>query len=324
MSKTALITGVTGQDGAYLAQLLLKKGYDVHGLIARRSTDPTWRLKELRIHDDVRLINGDLTDTSSLMRAVEKARPTEVYNLAAQSFVGSSWDQPEFTGNVDAIGVTRLLEAIRIVSPGSRFYQASTSEMFGRVQNEKQDEETAFYPRSPYGVAKLYGHWITKNYRESFSLHASSGILFNHESPLRGIEFVTRKITDGVARIKLGKADELRLGNMDAKRDWGFAGDYVEGMWLMLQQDQPDDYVLATGETQTVREFCRLAFSHVELDYERYVKMDPAYMRPAEVEVLLGNPSKAQRKLGWSPRTSLQQLVEMMIEADLRRVAAES
>ena len=319
-----MITGVTGQDGAYLAQLLLKKGYDVHGLIARRSTDPTWRLKELRIHDDVRLINGDLTDTSSLMRAVEKARPTEVYNLAAQSFVGSSWDQPEFTGNVDAIGVTRLLEAIRIVSPGSRFYQASTSEMFGRVQNEKQDEETAFYPRSPYGVAKLYGHWITKNYRESFSLHASSGILFNHESPLRGIEFVTRKITDGVARIKLGKADELRLGNMDAKRDWGFAGDYVEGMWLMLQQDQPDDYVLATGETQTVREFCRLAFSHVELDYERYVKMDPAYMRPAEVEVLLGNPSKAQRKLGWSPRTSLQQLVEMMIEADLRRVAAES
>ena len=324
MSKTALITGVTGQDGAYLAQLLLKKGYDVHGLIARRSTDPTWRLKELRIHDDVRLINGDLTDTSSLMRAVEKARPTEVYNLAAQSFVGSSWDQPEFTGNVDAIGVTRLLEAIRIVSPGSRFYQASTSEMFGRVQNEKQDEETAFYPRSPYGVAKLYGHWITRNYRESFSLHASSGILFNHESPLRGIEFVTRKITDGVARIKLGKADELRLGNMDAKRDWGFAGDYVEGMWLMLQQDQPDDYVLATGETQTVREFCRLAFSHVELDYERYVKMDPAYMRPAEVEVLLGNPSKAQRKLGWSPRTSLQQLVEMMLEADLLRVAAES
>jgi len=324
MSKTALITGVTGQDGAYLAQLLLKKGYDVHGLIARRSTDPTWRLKELRIHDDVRLINGDLTDTSSLMRAVEKARPTEVYNLAAQSFVGSSWDQPEFTGNVDAIGVTRLLEAIRIVSPGSRFYQASTSEMFGRVQNEKQDEETAFYPRSPYGVAKLYGHWITKNYRESFSLHASSGILFNHESPLRGIEFVTRKITDGVARIKLGKAGELRLGNVDAKRDWGFAGDYVEGMWLMLQQDQPDDYVLATGETQTVREFCRLAFSHVELDYERYVKMDPAYMRPAEVEVLLGNPSKAQRKLGWSPRTSLQQLVEMMLEADLRRVAAES
>ena len=324
MNKTALITGVTGQDGAYLAQLLLKKGYDVHGLIARRSTDPTWRLKELRIHGDVRLINGDLTDTSSLMRAVEKARPTEVYNLAAQSFVGSSWDQPEFTGNVDAIGVTRLLEAIRIVSPVSRFYQASTSEMFGRVQKDKQDEETAFYPRSPYGVAKLYGHWITKNYRESFSLHASSGILFNHESPLRGIEFVTRKITDGVARIKLGKADELRLGNMDAKRDWGFAGDYVEGMWLMLQQDQPDDYVLATGETHTVREFCRLAFSHVDLDYERYVKMDPAYVRPAEVEVLLGNPSKAQRRLGWSPRTSLQQLVEMMIEADLRRVAAES
>ena len=321
MSKTALITGITGQDGAYLAQLLLKNGYAVNGLIARRSTDSTWRLKELGIHDDVRLINGDMTDTSSLMRAVEKARPDEVYNLAAQSFVGTSWDQPEFTADVDAIGVTRLLEAIRIVSPTSRFYQASTSEMFGQVQKDKQDEDTAFYPRSPYGVAKLYGHWITRNYRESFGLHASSGILFNHESPLRGIEFVTRKITDGVARIKHGDANELRLGNLDAKRDWGFAGDYVEGMWLMLQQQQPDDYVLATGETRTVREFCQLAFSHVGLDYERYVKMDPAFMRPAEVEVLLGNPAKAQRKLGWAPRTSLQQLVEMMMEADLRRVA---
>lgn len=322
MNKTALITGITGQDGAYLARLLLQKGYAVHGLLARRSTDSTWRLKELGIWDDVQLINGDMTDTSSLMRVVEKARPTEVYNLAAQSFVGSSWDQPEFTGDVNAIGVTRLLESIRRVSPASRFYQASTSEMFGRVQKEKQDEDTAFYPRSPYGVAKLYGHWITKNYRESFDLHASSGILFNHESPLRGIEFVTRKITDGVARIKLGKASELRLGNLDAKRDWGFAGDYVEGMWLMLQQEQPDDYVLATGETHTVREFCRLAFSHVSLDYEPYVKMDPAFMRPAEVEVLLGNSAKAQRKLGWTPRTSLQQLVEMMMEADLRRLAA--
>ncbi len=323
MSKTALITGITGQDGAYLAQLLLEKGYDVHGLIARRSTDSTWRLKELGIHEGVRLINGDMTDTSSLMRAVEKTRPAEVYNLAAQSFVGSSWDQPEFTGDVDALGVTRLLEAVRIVSPESRFYQASTSEMFGRVQKDKQDEETAFYPRSPYGVAKLYGHWITKNYRESFGLHASSGILFNHESPLRGIEFVTRKITDGVARIKLGKAQELRLGNIDAKRDWGFAGDYVEGMWLMLQQEAADDYVLATGETNAVREFCRLAFSHVGLDFESYVKKDPAYMRPAEVEVLLGNPDKAKRKLGWKPNTSLQNLVEMMMEADLRRVAAE-
>ena len=319
--KTALITGITGQDGAYLAQLLLQKGYAVHGLIARRSTDSMWRLRELGVHDDVRLINGDMTDTASLMRAVEKACPIEVYNLAAQSFVGSSWDQPEFTADVDAIGVTRLLEAIRIVSPGSRFYQASTSEMFGRVQKEKQDEATAFYPRSPYGVAKLYGHWITKNYRESFDLHASSGILFNHESPLRSIEFVTRKITDGAARIKLGKAKELRLGNLDAMRDWGFAGDYVEGMWLMLQQEQPDDYVLATGETHTVREFCRLAFSHVGLDYEPYVKMDPAFMRPAEVEVLLGNPAKAHQKLGWTARTSLQRLVEMMMEADLRRLA---
>src|SRR5688572_5769218 len=255
MNKTALITGVTGQDGAYLAQLLLRKGYVVYGLIARRSTDSSWRLRELGVYDDVRLINGDMTDTSSLMRAVEKSQPDEVYNLAAQSFVGSSWDQPEFTGDVDALGVTRLLEAVRIVCPTSRFYQASTSEMYGQVQKEKQDEDTAFYPRSPYGVAKLYGHWITKNYRESFALHASSGILFNHESPLRGIEFVTRKITDGVARIKRGDKDELRLGNLDAKRDWGFAGDYVEGMWLMVQQQQPDDYILATGTTQTVREF---------------------------------------------------------------------
>ena len=321
MNKTALITGITGQDGAYLAQLLLRKGYVVYGLIARRSTDSSWRLRELGVYDDVRLINGDMTDTSSLMRAVEKSQPDEVYNLAAQSFVGSSWDQPEFTGDVDALGVTRLLEAVRIVCPTSRFYQASTSEMYGQVQKEKQDEDTAFYPRSPYGVAKLYGHWITKNYRESFALHASSGILFNHESPLRGIEFVTRKITDGVARIKRGDKDELRLGNLDAKRDWGFAGDYVEGMWLMVQQQQPDDYILATGTTQTVREFCRLAFSHVGLDYERYVKVDPAFMRPAEVEVLLGNPAKAQRKLGWTPQTSLQQLVEMMVEADMRRVA---
>ncbi len=322
MNKTALITGITGQDGAYLAQLLLKKGYAVHGLLARRSTDSTWRLKELGVWDDVQFINGDMTDTSSLMRVVEKARPTEVYNLAAQSFVGSSWDQPEFTGDVNAIGVTRLLESIRRVSPTARFYQASTSEMFGCVQKEKQDEETAFYPRSPYGVAKLYGHWITRNYRESFDLHASSGILFNHESPLRGIEFVTRKITDGAARIKLGRSSQLRLGNLDAKRDWGFAGDYVEGMWLMLQQDKPDDYVLATGETHTVREFCRLAFSHVGLDYEPYVKIDASFMRPAEVDILLGNPAKARSKLGWTPRTSLPQLVEMMMEADLRRLAA--
>jgi GDPmannose 4,6-dehydratase len=319
MTKNALITGITGQDGAYLAQLLISKGYTVFGLLARRSTDTMWRLDELGIRSELRILNGDMIDTSSLVRAVSKSQPDEIYNLAAQSFVGTSWDQPVFTAEVDALGVTRLLEAIRIAAPTARFYQASTSEMFGKVQKDKQDETTAFYPRSPYGVAKLYAHWITVNYRESFGLHASSGILFNHESPLRGIEFVTRKITDGVARIKLGKATKLALGNLDAKRDWGFAGDYVEGMWRMLQQVEPSDYVLATGEAHTVRDFCRLAFGHVGLDHEAHVVTDPAFIRPAEVDILLGNPSKAQKHLGWQPTTTLEHLVGMMVEADLRR-----
>lgn len=323
MSKSALITGVTGQDGAYLAKLLLEKNYRVHGLVARRSTDTRWRLRELGIESDVIYLEGDLADGCSLQRAVSKSRPDEVYNLGAQSFVGSSWDQPVVTGVIDGLGVTHLLEAIRQTSPDTRFYQASTSEMFGLIQAERQSENTPFYPRSPYGVAKLYGHWITVNYRESFKLHASSGILFNHESPLRGIEFVTRKVTDSVARIKLGKQRELRLGNIDAKRDWGFAGDYVEAMWLMLQQPEASDYVVATGVTTTVREMCRIAFEHVGLNYEDYVVIDPAFFRPAEVDVLLGDPSKAAQKLGWKPRTSLHELIAMMVDADLRRVAKE-
>ncbi|WP_439887003.1 GDP-mannose 4,6-dehydratase [Pseudomonas sp. MBLB4123] len=323
MNKSALITGLTGQDGAYLAKLLLDKGYQVHGLVARRSSDTRWRLRELGIESDIAYLDGDLADASSVQRAMLKARPDEVYNLGAQSFVGSSWDQPITTGIVDGLGVTHVLEAIRQFSPHTRFYQASTSEMFGLIQAERQDENTPFYPRSPYGVAKLYGHWITVNYRESFGLHASSGILFNHESPLRGIEFVTRKVTDAVARIKLGKQRELRLGNIDAKRDWGFAGDYVEAMWLMLQQDQADDYVVATGVTTTVREMCRIAFAHVALDYQEHVVIDPAFFRPAEVEVLLGNPGKAERVLGWAPKTSLESLIQMMVEADLKRVSKE-
>lgn len=323
MSKSALITGVTGQDGAYLSKLLLEKGYEVYGLVARRSSDTRWRLRELGIESGIRYIEGDLADACSIQRAVIKAKPQEIFNLGAQSFVGSSWDQPVTTGIVDGLGVTHLLEAIRQFSPEARFYQASTSEMFGLIQAERQDENTPFYPRSPYGVAKLYGHWITINYRESFGLHASSGILFNHESPLRGIEFVTRKVTDAVARIKLGMQRELRLGNIDAKRDWGFAGDYVEAMWLMLQQDKPDDYVVATGVTTTVRDMCKLAFAHVGLDYEDHVIIDPQFFRPAEVEVLLGNPAKAERQLGWKPATSLASLIQMMVEADLYRVGRE-
>lgn len=323
MTKNALITGITGQDGAYLTQLLLGKGYQVYGLVARRSTDTRWRLRELGIENQISYIEGDLADACSIQRAVIKAKPQEVYNLGAQSFVGSSWDQPVTTGIVDGLGVTHLLEAIRQFSPETRFYQASTSEMFGLIQAERQDENTPFYPRSPYGVAKLYGHWITVNYRESFGLHASSGILFNHESPLRGIEFVTRKVTDAVARIKLGKQRELHLGNIDAKRDWGFAGDYVEAMWLMLQQEQADDYVVATGVTTTVRDMCRLAFAHVGLNYEEHVVIAPQFFRPAEVEVLLGNPAKAEGKLGWQPKTNLATLIEMMVEADLRRVSKE-
>ena len=323
MPKSALVTGITGQDGAYLARLLLEKDYAVHGFIARRGSDTLWRLRELGIEQDVRLLNGDMTDVSSLIRALEVSKAEEVYNLAAQSFVATSWEQPLLTAQVTGVSVANILEAVRLVNLKARFYQASTSEMFGLIQAERQDEATPFYPRSPYGVAKLYGHWMTVNYRESFSIHASSGILFNHESPLRGLEFVTRKVTDAVARIKLGRQKELRLGNIDAKRDWGYAGDYVEAMWLMLQQPAPDDYVIATGRTTTVRDMCRLAFGHVGLDPEKHVVIDPKFYRPAEVAVLLGNPAKAKAKLGWKPKTSLEELVVMMIEADLKRVARE-
>jgi GDPmannose 4,6-dehydratase len=319
--KNALITGITGQDGAYLAQWLLQKGYGVHGVVARRSSDTHWRLRELGIERDVALIDGDLADVSSLTRALESSQATEVYNLAAQSFVGASWSQPLLTAQVTGMGVANLLEAVRQVNPQARFYQASTSEMFGLIQAERQSETTPFYPRSPYGVAKLYGHWLTVNYRESFGMHASSGILFNHESPLRGIEFVTRKVTDAVARIKTGQQKELRLGNIDAKRDWGFAGDYIKAMWLMLQQDKPDDYVIATGRTTTVRDMVEIAFRHVGLNYEDHVVIDPAFFRPAEVDVLLGDPAKAERQLGWKAETPLEDLICMMVEADLRRVS---
>ena len=322
-NKNALITGITGQDGAYLAKLLLGKGYRVFGLHARRSTDTLWRLRHLGIEGEVNLIDGDLTDLSAVIRGMEKSAAEEVYNLGAQSFVGSSWDQPLLTANVTGVGALNVLEAVRIVNPKSRFYQASTSEMFGLIQESMQSETTPFYPRSPYGVAKLYAHWMTVNYRESFGLHASSGILFNHESPLRGIEFVTRKVTDAVARIKQGKQKELRLGNIDAKRDWGFAGDYVEAMWLMLQQDTPDDFVIATGLTTTVRDMCRIAFNHVGLKYEDHVVIDPKFYRPAEVDVLLGNPAKAKAKLGWVAQTNLESLITMMVDADMVRVGKE-
>ena len=321
-NKSALITGITGQDGAYLSQLLLRNGYNVSGILARRSSDTLWRLRELGIERDVRLIDGDLTDLSSMIRALETSKADEVYNLGAQSFVGSSWQQPLLTAQVDGVGALNVLEAVRIVNPGARFYQASTSEMFGLIQAEMQDETTPFYPRSPYGVAKLMAHWATVNYRESFNLHASSGILFNHESPLRGIEFVTRKVTDSVARIKLGRQKELRLGNVDAQRDWGFAGDYVEAMWLMLQQPTGDDYVVATGQTTTVRRMCEIAFGHVDLNVDDHLVIDPAFFRPAEVDVLLGNPAKAKAKLGWAPKTSLEELITMMVDADLRRLTA--
>jgi GDPmannose 4,6-dehydratase len=323
MARSALITGITGQDGAYLAQLLLGKGYDVHGLMARRGSDTLWRLRETGVVDKVKLIDGDLTDQGSIVRALEKCEATELYNLGAQSFVATSWTQPNLTASVCGIGALNCLEAIRQVNPKVRFYQASTSEMFGLIQTEKQDEKTPFYPRSPYGVAKLFAHWSTVNYRESHSLHASSGILFNHESPLRGIEFVTRKVTDAVARIKLGKQKKLALGNIDARRDWGFAGDYVEAMWLMLQQDKPDDYVIATGTTTTVRDMCKLAFEYVGMNYESHVEVDPKFYRPAEVDILLGNPAKAKAKLGWAPKTDLKTLVAMMVDADLRRVSRE-
>jgi GDPmannose 4,6-dehydratase len=320
MSKSALITGVTGQDGAYISQFLLNKGYNVYGLVARRSTDTLWRLRELGIENDVHLVNGDLADMSSIIRALNVSKADEVYNLGAQSFVATSWEQPLLTSQVTGVGVAHVLEAIRICNPQVRFYQASTSEMFGLIQQAQQDEKTPFYPRSPYGVAKLYGHWLTVNYRESFSLHASSGILFNHESPLRGIEFVTRKVTDAVARIKHGQQKELRLGNIDAKRDWGFAGDYVEAMWLMLQQETADDYVVATGRTTTVRDMCEIAFKHVGLNYQDFVVIDPKFYRPAEVDILYGNPAKAEKKLSWKAKTSLEDLITMMVDADMKRV----
>ncbi|MBZ9681465.1 GDP-mannose 4,6-dehydratase [Mesorhizobium sp. CO1-1-7] len=323
MTKKALITGITGQDGAYLAELLLAKGYEVHGLARRSSTADvnTTRLKWLGIEKDVRIVDGNLTDLSGLARTMRDVKPDEVYNLAAQSFVKSSWQQPILTGNVTGIGVTNVLEAIRLESPEARFYQASSSEMYGLIQEPMQSETTPFHPRSPYAVAKLYGHWITINYRESFGLHASSGILFNHESPLRGIEFVTRKVTDAVARIKKGMAKELRLGNIDAKRDWGHSKDYVRAMWLMVQQDQPDDYVIATGRTTTVRDMCRIAFEHVGLNVDDHLVIDPDLFRPAEVEILLGNPAKAKAKLGWEATISLEEMIREMVDADLERHA---
>ena len=315
---TALITGITGQDGSYLAELLLKKGYRVIGVARRSSTVNTERINH--ILDDITMVQGDLQDQGSLLSLLEEYHPTEVYNLAAQSFVPTSWNQPALTGDVTAIGVTRLLEAIRFVNPKIRFYQASSSEMFGKVMEVPQKESTPFYPRSPYGVAKVYGHWITVNYRESFNMFATSGILFNHESPRRGLEFVTRKISDSVAKIKLGKTKELRLGNLEAQRDWGFAGDYVEAMWLMLQQEHPDNYVIGTGETHAVREFCEIAFSHVDLDYKEFVIQDEKFYRPAEVDLLISDPSKARNELKWELNVSFKELVTMMVDSDLARL----
>ena len=318
---TALITGVTGQDGAYLTQLLLNNGYKVIGLMRRSASSDVIgeRLRWLGVLDHVQLVDGNLTDLSSLIRIMQDHKPDEVYNLAAQSFVAASWQQPLLTGTVTALGVGNMLEALRIARPEARFYQASSSEMFGLIQEPMQSERTPFYPRSPYGVAKLYGHWMTVNYRESFGLHASSGILFNHESPLRGIEFVTRKVTDGVARIKLGLATELPLGNLDAKRDWGHARDYVRAMHLMMQQDKADDYVIATGVTTSIRDLCRSAFAHVGLNFEDHVRTDPRFMRPAEVDVLLGDAGKARQRLGWSPEVTLDEMVAEMVDADLAR-----
>ena len=315
MTKRALITGITGQDGSYLAELLLDKGYEVIGMVRRSSTVSFERIAHFQ--DRVTLVPGDLLDEVSLINILREHRPAEVYNLAAQSFVQTSFGQPVLTGEITGLGVTRLLDAIRIVDPDIRFYQASTSEMFGKVQEVPQTETTQFYPRSPYGVAKLYGHWITINYRESYDLHASSGILFNHESPRRGHEFAPRKISHTVAQIKLGQAQELRLGNLDAQRDWGFAGDYVEAMWLMLQTDEPDDFVIASGQTKSVRAFCEVAFGHVGLNYEDHVVIDQKFFRPAEVDLLIGDPSKAKEKLGWEPKTSFEDLVTMMVDADL-------
>ena len=319
---TALITGITGQDGSYLAEFLLEQGYEVVGLVRRTSTVNFQRIQH--IQKRLTLVSGDLLDQASLISVLQEYRPEEIYNLAAQSFVPTSWSQPVFTGEVTALGVTRLLEATRQVDPDARFYQASSSEMFGKVREVPQTEATPFYPRSPYGVAKVYGHWITINYRESYDLFACSGILFNHESPRRGLEFVTRKVAHGAALIKLGMARDLRLGNLEAKRDWGYAGDYVRAMWLMLQQETPDDYVVGTGQTHSVRELCQVAFGHLGLDYQEFVKPDPRFMRPAEVDLLVSDPSKAREELGWEPAVSFEDLVVMMVDADLKRIQAEA
>ncbi len=316
MAKRALITGITGQDGSYLAEMLIEEGYTVIGMVRRSSTVNFERIQH--IQDRLTLVTGDLLDEVSMISVLREHRPHEVYNLAAQSFVQTSWSQPVFTGEVTALGVTRILDAIRIVDPDIRFYQASSSEMFGKVQAVPQTEDTPLYPRSPYGVAKVYGHWITINYRESYNMYGCSGILFNHESPRRGLEFVTRKITNTVARIKLGLAEELRLGNLEARRDWGYAPDYVRAMWLMLQQDTPDDYVIATGETHSVREFVELAFARVGLDYRNFVVQDERFMRPAEVDLLVGSPAKAREHLGWEPTVTFAELVQIMVDADLR------
>lgn len=321
MQKKALITGITGQDGAYLAKYLLEQGYAVYGMITRRSTPGTWRLEYLDILNKIKLVKGDLTDTASLMRIISDCRPDEVYNLGAQSFVAASWAQPLLTAEVTGLGAMKVLESIRQVCPEAKFYQASTSELFGGMKEfPVQSETTPFHPRSPYGVAKLFAHYATINYRESYNIFGCCGILFNHESPLRGIEFVTRKVTDAVARIKVGKQKDLHLGNIDAKRDWGFAGDYVKAMHLMLQQDTPDDYVISTGSTSSVREMCKIAFEYVGLNYEDYVVIDPEFYRPAEVEILRGNPEKAQKVLGWKAETSFEDLICMMVDADLKRV----
>ncbi|PJF29294.1 MAG: GDP-mannose 4,6-dehydratase [Phototrophicales bacterium] len=321
MAKKALITGITGQDGSYLAEFLLSQGYEVFGLVRRTSTVKYERIQH--IQDDITLLQGDMSDQTSLTSAIKVAQPDEVYNLAAQSFVQTSWGQPVFTGDVTALGVTRILDAIRAVNPDIRFYQASSSEMFGKVQEVPQKETTPFYPRSPYGVAKVYGHWITVNYRESYNMYACSGILFNHESPRRGLEFVTRKVTHHAAKIKLGLTHELRLGNLDAQRDWGFAGDYVRAMWLMLQQDAPDDYVIATNQTHTVQKLVEIAFETVGLNWKNYVVQDERFMRPAEVDLLIGDPSKAGQKLGWEPQVTFEQLVQMMVESDLKQLKEE-
>ena len=320
--RRALITGITGQDGSYLAEFLLEKGYEVYGLIRRSSTVNFERIRH--IQEEIQLLSGDLLDQNSLMFAIQEARPHEVYNLGAQSFVPASWAQPLLTGEITALGVARLLEAIRSTDAGVRFYQASTSELFGKVRESPQTETTPFYPRSPYGVSKVYGHWITINYRESYDMYACAGILFNHESPRRGLEFVSRKITHGVARIKQGRAGELPLGNLDARRDWGYAGDFVRAMWMMLQQEEPDDFVIATGRDRTIREFCEAAFGCVGLDWERYVRVDERFLRPAEVEVLRGDPSKARRVLGWEPEVSFEEMVAMMVERDMELVALET